>query len=253
MSKSVCVLVALLAHAVGAETTPGTMKYHVSGRQKEAVDPARQTAREKELKEKYSLAMKSAEDLGKDLEKRHGKSRDAWPAAARQQYDETNLVVAEAKREHDMAAVEQKEIDESVADLKQSFRRIAEKGRPGQVQLVDNRDEANAAVEVLARSATARAVTLHMKVTPIHWLPPAELAALSLRRGGQGYGYESAMVPEKAYSEKAPYWDVAVWLFITGGGRWKGVAEDAAELLVEAALGHLDAFRHKDPKPPASR
>ena len=147
-----------------------------------------------------------------------------------------------------MAAVEQKDIDDSTADLKKSFQKIMERDKERRVSLIDNRDQASVAVEVLARAQPHGRRRYLLKVTPVNWLSPDKLAELKMRRGAEGSGYSSAMIPEKGYDAQSPYWIVIVWEFITGGGRWPGVADTAAELLAEVALGHLDIFRHKDPK-----
>jgi len=248
MSKILPLMFAVLAVPAGAQN-PSPFRYFVSGLKKDALDPAQQKARESELRGAQVRAAQEQNELLRQLQKQYGKSEEAWPAVALQQFDEMDRKTWAAKREQAMASVAQQGIDDSVADLKRRFQQLAEKAPAGAIQLTDSRDDATVAIEVLGRMMDGNSATLFYKLTPVRWLTPAELAALTVRRVGNYKYATSAMVPETSYSEATPYWTIAVWQVVQGPHYSEG-AETAAELIVELATGHQDYFRHKDPKPP---
>jgi hypothetical protein len=237
----------LTAPAIQAAAQP--IQYFVSGVQKETLDKDKQRAHERALRDARSIEEKSMQTLARALEKQHGRARDKWPATDRDRMTEVERKYSLAAAEFQMAATEQKDIDDSAADLKKSIQKLIDRDKERRLSLTGQREQATLAIDVVARSNTAGAAILYLKLTPVNWLPPDKLAGLVMRRRAER-PIESAMIPEKDFDPQSPYWIVSVWDFITGGGRWPGVADTAAELITEAALGHLDIFKHQDPKNP---
>jgi hypothetical protein len=243
--QRIVVLTAVLAALVppsarAAEGQP--VRLYVFARAQQAAPETDSKAREKEADAERKQLEQAAKALDKALEAKHGKSSKDWPEEARRQSDEAwqkalraDLARATAKVDEDLG----KSAKSLVTYLKDEV-----KGSKG-VALSESADQAELAVELLARSARtsfpAAAWMLYLKVTPVGSAAAAatgdqQFAQVKEKQLGVGLLAEEtvrgAVATVHPYTEAEPYWIIRVF---QQGTSYADVVRSAAEVL--AALG----------------
>jgi len=239
------VLTAVLAtlgtpSARAAEGKP--VRLYVSTRAQEALPEADSKAREKEFDAGRKRAEQAAKALDKALEAKHGKNSKDWPEEARRQSEDAwqkalraDLARATAKFDKDLGNIA-KSLTNSLKDEVKKSKGVA---------LSESADQAELAVELLARSARtsfpAAAWMLYLKVTPVGAAAAAatgdtQFAQVKAKRLGVGLlaaqYVRGAVATVHPYTEAEPYWIIRVY---QQGTSYGDVVRSAADVL--AALG----------------
>jgi hypothetical protein len=226
--------------ARAAEGKP--VRLYVSVRAQEALPEADSKAREKELDAERKRAEQASKAVDKAIEAKHGKNAKDWPEEARRQSEEAwhkalvaDLARATAKFDKDLG---------NIAKSLTHFLKDEVKKAKG-VALAESADQAELAVEVLARSSKtsfpAAAWMLYLKVTPTG---SAAAAATSDQKFAQSEGHrlgvgiladlvlQGTVATVHPYTEVEPYWILRVY---QQGTSYTDVVRSAAGVL--AALG----------------
>jgi hypothetical protein len=226
--------------AAAAEGKP--VRIYVSARAQEPIPEADKKMREKEADAERKRLEQAAKDVDKTLTAKHGKSFKDWPEEARQQSEggwqkalAADLGKATVKFDEDLGNFA-KSLTNGLKDAAKKSPRIA---------LAESADQADLAVELLARSAKtsfpAAAWILYLKMTPIGSASAAatgdaQFAQVKAQKLGVGLlanaDLQGAVSIVHPYSEAEPYWIIRVF---QQGTSYASVVGTAAEVL--AAFG----------------
>ena len=238
--------------ATAADIKP--VRIYVSARAQEPIPEADKKAREKEADAERKRLEQAAKDLDKTLTATHGKSFKDWPEEARRQSEEgwqkalaADLAKATVKFDEDLGNFA-KSVTNFLKDEVKKSPRIA---------LAESADQAELAVEVLARSAKtsfpAAAWMLYLKLTPVGSAAAtatgdAQFTQVKAKKLGVGLlaneNLRGAVSIVHPYSEAEPYWTIRVF---QQGTSYASVVGTAAEVL--AAFG--SSLAEPDEKPAA--
>lgn len=232
------------AQEKAADAAP--LRVSVIGRTRPTVGEAERKARDKQLKKEE----KAAREAAKQLWKRYGKDRKAWPPEARQQEEEAVTREDGAALARYELDAEQKDIDDTAADLRERFATVARRAKIP-LEVVGADQPADTRVEVLARrehwGLPAATWYLYIEVTPVSWraagLTHRSFSELESRKEylGQILGHQevwSGVTSFHPCTEKEPYWIVEVG---QQNSHWGKLAYYAAE----AVLGFWQTATHE--------
>ena len=251
-------LLTVVLAALGAPSASAAdgkpVRLYVSARAQEAAPEADSKAREKELDAERKRDEQAAKAVDKALEAKHGKNAKDWPEEARRQSEEAwqkalraDLARATAKFDKDLGNIA-KSLTNYLKDEVKKSKAVA---------LAESADQAELAVEVLARgsrtSFPAAAWLLYLKATPVGSAAAAatgdeRFAPARAKRLGVGIladlDIQGAVATVHPYTEAEPYWILRVY---QQGTSYADVVGSAAQTL--AALGSGLAAPEEKPAP----
>lgn len=188
-----------------------------------------QKARSKELRAKSEEAKKASKELEKALKKQHGKKQDKWPADARRQLEDSEKAAAAALHEWHYGTNQQKDIDDSVSDLKNQL------DKKEVLKQAASAEEADFVVEVAGRTVRGNPL-LFVKVSPGGGLDAAMMADRDLEWHNT---FTSKVVELHSFTREAPYWELE---FEGEGVRWLHAAQRAAAAIDKFAKENYDSL-----------
>jgi nucleotide-binding universal stress UspA family protein len=186
-------------------------------------------ARGKELRAKSKEAEKASKDLEKALKKQHGKKRDKWPADVQAQLEDSEKAAATALHEWHYGTNQQKDIDDSVKDLKKELdgKKI--------LRQVASAEQADFVIEVVGRTARGNPLLL-VNVSPGGGLDAAVMADRDLEWHNT---FTSKVVELHSFTAEAPFWELE---FEGEGIRWLHAAQRAAGAIDKFAKENYDSL-----------
>jgi Skp family chaperone for outer membrane proteins len=217
-----------------SQTEPAPLAVFIMARTVETVDPATKKENQKLLKEKAKEAKERKRALEKALKAELGGDKDKWPEEKQEEFRQAEDAEKMILMELETSNVKQKDLDDSVGDMKRSIQGDGMAKVKRFIRVVDRPEEADLTAEVMGRLQVGAGglvacmdcqYYLYLKIRPEAGVHAENLASLSPKSGG----FEGARRIHQ-YKAEEPFWIIEAG----STGRWGNAANQAA-----GALNHF--------------
>ena len=204
------------------------------------------TKLDKATEQALMLAVKNASTARKALEKslkaQHGKKREEWPEAARDQLDEAEETEAIANADWAYRKVKQEGLTDTAEDIRKSIVGDGTAGRKEHITLVDSAAEAQLIVEVNGRRSSYSGATGGLMVLRDDQFFISVLVKPGPKLSADAFAavprtYRLRRVGYQAFRLAVPRPDSPYWRFEPYGMMRWGAAANVASILVEDFIG----------------
>jgi hypothetical protein len=222
VAAGVCAPAADAQQALNVFVTQSREVRKVRGEEKKAL--------ERELRPKINAAREAKKLTEKDLKEKHGKKKDEWPEAARDEYQRVEDEYAAAVAALEYVSVDPRETEDSAQDIRES---LAGKGLAAvkkAVNIVSDVEQADLVVEVVGRRGEKTLPTqlrndmyfVAVKISPGPGLDKRRMAQVPRKWTGSRFGGWVSKI--HTATEEEPW----ITLEAYGEQRWSNAGNNAA-------------------------